>query len=112
MCSSDLAGLAGVFLLAGATPAALGLLADISETYPADRGTIMGLYSVFLALGQIVGSLVGGGAAQVAGVDGLIATSIVLLVIAVVPLSRLREVEHAVGASPAGHARVSGPDAA
>ena len=56
-----------------------GLLADISETYPADRGTIMGLYSVFLALGQIVGSLVGGGAAQVAGVDGLIATSIVLL---------------------------------
>ena len=33
----------------GATPAALGLLADISERFPGDRGAIMGLYSVFLA---------------------------------------------------------------
>ena len=47
----------GLFVLAGATPAALGLLADISESYPADRGAIMGLYSVFLAMGQIVGAL-------------------------------------------------------
>ena len=43
----------GLFVLAGATPAALGLLADISEEHPADRGAIMGLYSVFLAIGQI-----------------------------------------------------------
>ena len=62
---------AGLFVLAGATPAALGLLADISESHPADRGAIMGLYSVFLALGQITGSLIGGGAAQWAGIDGL-----------------------------------------
>ena len=40
---------AGLFVLAGATPAALGLLADISEAFPKDRGAIMGLYSVFLA---------------------------------------------------------------
>ena len=45
-------------------PAALGLLADISEGFPADRGAIMGLYSVFLAIGQIIGSLVGGVAAD------------------------------------------------
>ena len=45
----------GLFVLAGATPAALGLLADISERFPADRGAIMGLYSVFLAIGQIAG---------------------------------------------------------
>ncbi|MCU0482839.1 MAG: MFS transporter, partial [Chloroflexi bacterium] len=50
----------GLFVLAGATPAALGLLADMSEPYPEDRGAIMGLYSVFLALGQIGGSLLGG----------------------------------------------------
>ena len=37
-----------------------GLLADMSEPYPRDRGAIMGLYSVFLAVGQIIGSLVGG----------------------------------------------------
>ncbi|MBF8290916.1 MAG: gamma-glutamyltransferase [Chloroflexi bacterium] len=51
---------AGLFLLAGATPAAVGLLADVSEKFPGDRGAIMGLYSVFLGLGQIVGSLIGG----------------------------------------------------
>ena len=54
----------GLFVLAGATPAALGLLADMSERFPADRGAIMGLYSVFLALGQIIGALIGGVAAD------------------------------------------------
>src|SRR5678815_5840779 len=67
---------AGLFVLAGATPAALGLLADISERFPADRGAIMGLYSVFLAIGQIIGSLIGGVAADLRGIDGmLIATA-------------------------------------
>lgn len=92
---------AGLFVLAGATPAALGLLADISEAYPADRGMIMGLYSVFLALGQIVGSILGGVAAQLAGIDGLIAATLLLLAIAVIPLSRLRSYEHVVGTAAA-----------
>ena len=48
----------GLFVMSGATPAALGLLADITESYPADRGAIMGLYSVFLGVGQILGALV------------------------------------------------------
>ena len=56
----------GLFVLAGATPAALGLLADISERFPNDRGAIMGLYSVFLAVGQIIGALIGGFAADAA----------------------------------------------
>jgi MFS family permease len=34
----------GLFVLSGATPAALGLLADVSESFPDDRGAIMGLY--------------------------------------------------------------------
>lgn len=90
----------GLFVLAGATPAALGLLADVSEAYPGDRGAIMGLYSVFLAVGQIVGSLVGGACAEKLGIDGILAATLVLLVIAVAPLSRLRAFEHHVGVAP------------
>lgn len=87
----------GLFVMAGATPAALGLLADISESHPADRGAIMGLYSVFLGLGQIIGALASGTAADVAGIDGLLMASLALLVVAVLPIHRLRESEHLVG---------------
>ena len=86
----------GLFVLAGATPAAIGLLADISEGYPADRGLIMGLYSVFLALGQIAGSLVGGAAAEFACVDGLLIATLVLLAVALPPVLGLRRDEHRV----------------
>ncbi len=86
--------LGGLFVLAGATPAALGLLADTSEAHPADRGAIMGLYSVFLALGQIVGSLLGGTAAEIQGIDGILVATLILLAIALAPLSQLRAVEH------------------
>jgi MFS family permease len=84
----------GLFVLAGATPAALGLLADISERFPADRGAIMGLYSVFLAIGQIAGSLIGGFAAGWRGIDGMLVATFVLLGVALLPLARLRRQEH------------------
>ncbi len=87
----------GLFLLAGATPAAVGLLADISERFPEDRGAIMGLYSVFLALGQIGGSLIGGVVADTLGMDGLLLATGGLLLVALVPLSRLRSMEHYLG---------------
>ena len=93
-----LLAIAGLFVLAGATPAALGMLADMSESHPSDRGAIMGLYSVFLGLGQIVGSVSSGTAADWLGIDGLLAASVVLLVIALVPLRWLRGSEHLVGA--------------
>jgi predicted MFS family arabinose efflux permease len=85
-----------LFVLAGATPAALGMLADISEHHPDDRGAIMGLYSVFLAVGQIIGSLLGGAAAEWAGIDGLLLASAGLLALAAVPLRWLRASEHLV----------------
>ncbi|MDQ3688564.1 MAG: MFS transporter [Chloroflexota bacterium] len=91
----------GLFVLAGATPAALGMLADISEEHPDDRGVIMGLYSVFLAVGQVIGSLAGGGAAVWLGVDGLLLVSAGLLLIALLPLRWLRGSEHLVGVRPA-----------
>ncbi|HEY8772256.1 MAG TPA: MFS transporter [Candidatus Limnocylindria bacterium] len=88
---------AGLFVLAGATPAALGLLADMTETHPNDRGAVMGLYSVFLGIGQIIGALIGGATAQWRGIDGLLLGSFVLLLIAVLPLRGLRANEHLVG---------------
>jgi MFS family permease len=96
----------GLFVLAGATPAALGLLADMSERFPSDRGAIMGLYSVFLALGQIIGSLIGGVAADWRGIDGMFLATLVLLVIALVPLAQLRTQEHQLEApaAPSGAA--------
>jgi MFS family permease len=84
----------GLFVLAGATPAALGLLADMSERFPTDRGAIMGLYSVFLAVGQIVGSLIGGVAADMHGIDGLLVATLALLLVALAPLALLRRQEH------------------
>jgi len=93
----------GLFVLAGATPAAIGLLADVTEAYPDDRGAIMGLYSVFLGVGQIAGSLVGGASAQLFGLDGILGAALVLLTIALLPLAQLRRYEHYVGgpAAPA-----------
>ena len=88
---------AGLFVLAGATPAAVGLLADVSERFPDDRGAIMGLYSVFLGVGQIGGSLIGGVAADWGGMDGLLLGTGGLLLVALVPLARLRALEHHLG---------------
>ena len=90
----------GLFVLAGATPAALGLLADISERFPHDRGAIMGLYSVFLAVGQITGALIGGYAAHARGIDGMLVATAILLAVALLPLSQLRRDEDALTEAP------------
>jgi predicted MFS family arabinose efflux permease len=87
----------GLFVLAGATPAAIGLLADMTEAYPNDRGAIMGLYSVFLGLGQIIGAIAGGVAAQWRGLDGILLLSFLFLGIALLPISHLRRYEHLFG---------------
>ncbi|MDP8904054.1 MAG: MFS transporter [Chloroflexota bacterium] len=92
----------GLFVLAGATPAALGLLADISESYPDDRGAIMGLYSVFLAVGQILGALIGGAASEWMALTGILLATLVLLAIALLPLWHLRAYEHRFVPGPGG----------
>jgi MFS family permease len=88
---------AGLFVLAGATPAAVGLLADVSEQFPGDRGAIMGLYSVFLGLGQIGGAILGGVLAEWRGMDGLLLGTGAVLALALLPLTQLRKVEHYLG---------------
>ncbi len=85
---------ASMFFIAGATPAALGFLADVSERYQADRSAVMGLYSIFLGLGQVIGVKVAGDLATSFGVDGLVYATLGFLVIAGSFLLILRRVEH------------------
>jgi len=49
---------------------------------------------VFLGLGQIAGAFIAGVAAEGLGLDGILVASLVLLVLAVVPLVFLRRHEH------------------
>jgi predicted MFS family arabinose efflux permease len=85
-----------IFVMSGATPAALGLLADVSEGFEEDRSAIMGLYSVFLGVGQVIGAIVGGIAATWKGIDGLVVATAGLLVVGIVALLNLRNQEGAV----------------
>jgi predicted MFS family arabinose efflux permease len=67
----------------------------------------MGLYSVFLGLGQIIGSLLGGVAADLRGIDGIIIGTLLLLGIALIPLARLRRFEHVVQGGPEGRVELA-----
>jgi MFS family permease len=82
--------LAGVVLLSGFTPAALTYLADVTESYAEDRGSIMGLYSVFLGVGQLLGAMTGGYFAEQRGIDGLLELSAVFGLVTLISLLLLR----------------------
>ncbi|MFQ5855853.1 MAG: MFS transporter [Anaerolineae bacterium] len=84
---------AGVMLESGFTPAALGYLADISENYLEDRGAIMGLYSVLLGIGQLIGGGVGGPFAQRWGMDGVILLTALFGLVALATVLRLYQIE-------------------
>jgi MFS family permease len=72
----------GIFIESGFTPAALTYLAEIAEEHSQDRGSVMGLYSVLLSVGQLFGSGVAGPFAAAAGFNGLIVLTGLLTVIA------------------------------
>jgi MFS family permease len=82
-----------IVVLSGFTPAALTYLADVTESYRQDRGSIMGLYSVFLGIGQFVGITTGGFFAQWAGIDGLLLLSTIFGVLTIYTLVALRKTE-------------------
>lgn len=82
-----------VLVLSGFTPAALTYLADVTENYAEDRGSIMGLYSVFLGVGQLVGTSLGGYFADWKGVDGLLLLSAIFGAITATSLVALRRGE-------------------
>ncbi|GIW06254.1 MAG: hypothetical protein KatS3mg060_1059 [Dehalococcoidia bacterium] len=82
--------LGAVLVWSGFTPAALGYLAEIAESFPEDRGTIMGFYSIFLGGGQLLGGLLGGPFADWRGVDGLILLTFLVALVALVTVLLLR----------------------
>ena len=83
--------LAASFMIqSGFTPFALAHLADITETHSSDRGVIMGLYSVFLGLGQFLGAGVGGIFADWRGMDGVTLATGLLGILAAILIIRLR----------------------
>jgi MFS family permease len=83
----------GLLVMSGFTPAALAYLADITEDHVGDRGAIMGLYSVFLGVGQFLGSSLGGPFADWRGMDGVVAASALLGLFAAATVMFLRRTE-------------------
>jgi MFS family permease len=72
----------GIFVESGFTPAALTYLAEIAEEHAQDRGSVMGVYSVLLSVGQLTGTAVAGPFAAAAGFNGLIILTGLLCLIA------------------------------
>ncbi len=72
----------GVLMESGFTPVALAYLADISEAHVEHRGVVMGLYSVFLGIGQLLGGGSGGLFIVGLGFNGLVLATLLLAVIA------------------------------
>jgi len=85
--------LVGIFAMSSFAPAALAYLADISEDAAKDRGLLMGLYSVFLGLGQLLGGALGAVFAQSWGFDGLIYLTVGLACVAMIALLTLFRME-------------------
>ena len=74
--------LLGIFVESGFTPAALAYLAEIAEEQAQDRGSVMGVYSVLLSMGQLTGTALAGPFAAAAGFNGLITLTGLLCLIA------------------------------
>jgi len=85
--------LAGLFLIAGATPAALGLLADISESFPPGSRRHHGPVQRLPRGGPDHRRDDRDGAAELIAFDGILLASLVLQVVALLPLARLRRFE-------------------
>jgi MFS family permease len=84
---------AAVFVQSGFTPAALAYLAEIAEEQPEDRGSVMGLYSVLLSVGQLLGGAVAGPFAERGGINGLIVLTALLTFVAAATVLQLGAVE-------------------
>ncbi|HLZ10072.1 MAG TPA: MFS transporter [Chloroflexota bacterium] len=77
------------------TPAALTLLAARSDSVRHGRGAVMGVYSMLLAGGQLIGTILGAFVAETWGVDGLIGATIGLGIVAMVTVPRT--ISHSLG---------------
>jgi MFS family permease len=86
--------LVGTMLLSGFTPASLNQLAAIAELKRGRGGAVMGLYSVILGVGQLVGASVGGVCVDHGGFYGLMAFSAVLGIFSLCSVLYMRFYRH------------------
>ena len=83
--------LIGAFFQAGFTPVALAYLADISEDFPEDRGVVVGLYSIFLAGGNLIGgSLLGSFFVERFNFDGIALLTFLFTLVAFASVTVIR----------------------
>ena len=85
----------GVLVLAGFGPAAVTYLAECSETFVADRAALMAFYTVALAGGGALGSIVGGFAVRAGYLDGLVLFGLALSLFAFFALTPVMRYERA-----------------
>lgn len=85
----------GLLALSGFAPAAVVYLAECSETFAADRSALMAFYTVTLAGGGFVGSLLGGFAVSQWHADGLVVLGTILSVLAFLSLGPVVRYERA-----------------
>ncbi len=86
--------LGGVLLLSGFLPASLVQLGALSEVQPGKRGAVMGLYSVVLGIGQLLGASIGGLSADLGGFYGLMIFSAILALVALGGVLLMRIYSH------------------
>jgi predicted MFS family arabinose efflux permease len=85
----------GILVLAGFGPAAVTYLAECSETFVADRSALMAFYTVALAGGGALGSVIGGFAVRLDYADGLVLFGLFLTVFAFAALAPAMRYERA-----------------
>ena len=83
----------GVFVESGFTPAALAYLAEIAEERAEDRGSVMGVYSVLLSIGQLLGGALAAPFADRMGINGLIVLTGLLCLVALFTVMLLGQSE-------------------
>lgn len=94
---------AGILWLAGFGPAAVTYLADCSESLSADRSALMSFYTVALAGGGAIGAVIGGIAAHLLYVDGLVILGVILSAttyLTLGPVVRYEQTNPVVAAAP------------
>jgi predicted MFS family arabinose efflux permease len=85
----------GVLGIAGFGPAAVAYLADCSESLAADRSALMAFYTITLAGGGAIGSVLGGLFAKWLLLDGLVVLGVLCASVALVSLRAVVRYERA-----------------
>jgi MFS family permease len=84
----------GMLLLSGFTPVSLTQMGAIAETLPGQRGAVMGLYSVVLAIGQLLGATIGGFFVDLYGFYGLMIFSVLMGLLSLCSVLYIRSHAH------------------